>query len=88
MKKLKSEIILKVYCDICGGVWDFLKVDGSFSTFQPGTAEYLDYKTFKTPETALKFGNANYKRFQVIRNDPPVPPNIEWPQTILHDVSL
>lgn len=86
---MKTYWFINVYIltDSNGEWWESLKVDGSTRRFEPGSSEYMRDKEFKSADKALKHGNSlEIKRFQVIRNDPPIKPSITWGRTIEHDV--
>jgi len=87
---MKTFFKIKVYIltDSNGEWWEDLGKDGSLRGFVPGTSNFNYAKKFKTAESALVCAkNKQFKKFKVVRLDPPVKPSITWDETIIHEIA-
>lgn len=81
---MKTYWFIKVYIttDQYGEWWETLKTDGSTRMWQGNTAVPLKDKEFKSLAVAQAYAKKNISfKFQIVRNDPPVPPSTSWIRT-------
>lgn len=87
-KTMKTYWFIKVYIttDQYGEWWETLKTDGSTRMWQGNTAVPLKDKEFKSLAAAQAYAEKNISfKFQIVRNDPPVPLSTIWIRTVEYE---